>query len=162
MTVHRLALILILPPSLDASGGGGATAPTAPTPVSPASVAALTAQVPPLAARLVTELQQAGANVYSVEVLRPEASFAWIPVPAIRILVGGDRLHAFEYAAADDVEAALRATSADGTQFAGAQMFWLSDPHIYRRDRMMVLYVGKSPAMMELLTRFVGPQVAGL
>ena len=41
------------------------------------------------------------------------------------------------------------------------QYFWMSDPHFYRYDRVIVLYVGTSPAMLDLLTRVLGPQFAG-
>ena len=159
MRARRVAIVAM---AASLAGCGGSTLPGGPPPLSPSTVAALSAQVPPQVARFVADLRGTGANIYAVEVLRPESSFAWIPVPATRILVGGDRLHAFEYATVEDVEAALLGTSPDAQEFASAQVFWLSDPHIYRRDRMIVLYVGTSRGILELLTRFLGPQVAGV
>ena len=107
------------------------------------------------------DLRQAGAEVASAEVLKPQFSFPWIPVPGVRVRIGDQGVTAFEYATVEDVEFALRHTSADGHEFASAQVWWVSDPHIYRSDRLIVLYVGTSPAILDLLARLLGPQFAG-
>ena len=141
--------------------GGGSTAPSPPdappTVASPAPPPALPTQ----AARFVADLRRAGAPVSAAWMLKPHTSFPWIPVPAASVSIDDHRVFAFEYATTEDVEDALRETSADGHEFASAQVSWTSDPHIYRSDRLIVLYVGRSPAMLDLLTRVLGPQIAG-
>jgi len=94
-------------------------------------------------------------------VLKPKSHFPWIPVPAVGISIGDEWISAFEYPTNEEVEDALRHTSADGHEFARAQVWWISDPHIYRSDRLIVLYVGRSEPILDLLGRVLGPQFAG-
>ena len=145
--------------TLCACGGGSA----GPSPVGGPSVASPSPS-PPLptqTARFVDDLQRAGAVVRATEILTPETSYPWIPVPAVRITIEEHWISAFEYPTPEAVNDALRHTSADGHEFASAQVSWISDPHIYQSDRLIVLYVGTSPAMLDLLTRVLGPQFAG-
>ena len=134
---------------------------TAPTPVrAPLETPAPLPVLSPLTARFVDDLHRAGAPVGAAEILS-EAAYPWIRVPAVRISIGEERVAAFEYPTTEEVEAALRHTSADGHEFASAQVSWVSDPHIYRSDRLIVLYVGTSRPLLDLLRRVLGPQVAG-
>ena len=113
--------------------------------------------LPPLAARFVADLRRAGAVVGTAEV----GKHPWIPVPRVAITIDDQWISAFEYETTEAVEDALRHTSADGHEFAGAQVWWISDPHIYRSDRLIVLYVGRSQPILDLLGGVLGPQIAG-
>jgi hypothetical protein len=140
--------------------GGGAMGPS-PTDFPAVASSAPSPAAPPQAARFVADLQRVGAVVGAAEVLEPGSSYPWIPVPAVRISIGGEQVSAFEYATSGELEDALRHTSADGHEFAGAQVSWISDPHIYRSDRLIVLYVGRSQPILDLLDAVVGPPIAG-
>ena len=148
--------------ALAALGGcGGGTA--GPSPVqSPPIESPPPLVLPPQTARFVAELLRAGATARPVEVRLPKASFPWIDAPAALIDVFDGQVWAFEFpttAAAEDV---VRHTSADGHEFASAQVFWISDPHLFRSDRLIVLYVGRSRAILDVLEQVLGPQFAGL
>jgi hypothetical protein len=119
-------------------------------------------EVPPQTARFVLDLQRAGAAARAAEVRLPKTSFPWIDVPAVRINVEDDHVWAFEYPTTAEAEAVERDTSASGHRFAGAQVSWVSDPHIFRFDRLIVLYVGRSRPILDVLERVLGPQFAGL
>lgn len=41
------------------------------------------------------------------------------------------------------------------------QIDWVGPPHFYRRERVIVLYVGTDAAALELLSGVLGPQFAG-
>jgi hypothetical protein len=38
---------------------------------------------------------------------------------------------------------------------------WVAAPHFYQAGRILVLYVGDDPAILELLEGALGPQFAG-
>ncbi len=38
---------------------------------------------------------------------------------------------------------------------------WVAPPHLYRAERLVVLYVGSDPAVQQMLTDLIGPQFAG-
>lgn len=156
----RRALVPVLAMAILSACSGGSLGPS-PADVPAAASPAPSPALPPLAARFVADLQRAGAVVGAAEVLKPNASFLWIPVPKVRISIEDQWLAAFEYPTSEAVEEALRHTSADGHEFASAQVWWISDPHIYRSDRLIVLYVGRSQPILDLLGRVLGPQVAG-
>ena len=141
--------------------GGGNTAPT-PVESPPTAASPRPLEVPPQTALFVVELQQAGATARAAEIRLPKASFPWIDVPAVRIDVEDHYVWAFEYPTTAEAEAVARDTSASGHRFAGAQVSWVSDPHIFRSDRLIVLYVGRSRPILDVLERVLGPQFAGL
>ena len=68
---------------------------------------------------------------------------------------------ALEYAtvSAADAEAAL--VSADGGSIGLSQVSWVSTPHSFRGNRLIVLYVGTDDGVIEVLTDLLGPQFAG-
>jgi hypothetical protein len=38
---------------------------------------------------------------------------------------------------------------------------WVSDPHFYRTDKLLTLYIGTNEEIIELLNEGLGPQFAG-
>lgn len=42
-----------------------------------------------------------------------------------------------------------------------AMITWVEPPHFFRKERVIVLYVGSDPAVIAVLTEFLGPQFAG-
>lgn len=75
--------------------------------------------------------------------------------------VNGEDVQVFVYAdeAAAGKDAAL--VSADGSTIGTAKPFWAGPPHFYRRDRVIVLYVGDAAPVRAALESVLGPQFAG-
>ena len=38
---------------------------------------------------------------------------------------------------------------------------WIAPPHFFRKDRLIVIYLGADPAVLMILTDALGPQFAG-
>lgn len=66
----------------------------------------------------------------------------------------------FEFADAAAAKAAVGTIGADGNP-PNAIVEWVAPPHFYQAGRIVVLYVGEDKAITELLTKTLGPQVAG-
>jgi hypothetical protein len=67
----------------------------------------------------------------------------------------------FEYASATAAGADARQIRADGSGTATTIVDWVAPPHFFLKGRVLVIYVGKDPAVVNLLTSVLGPQFAG-
>ena len=82
-------------------------------------------------------------------------------VPAARVLVNGKDVHVFEYATVSAADAEAARVSADGSSIGSTQVLWISTRHFFRGGRLIVLYVGTDPVVIEALATLLGPQLAG-
>ncbi len=78
------------------------------------------------------------------------------------------QVHAYDDAPL--AEADIRQISPDGGRVdipmpnGGTAMMineWIAPPHFFHQDRLVVLYLGSDPAILEILSGVLGPQVAG-
>jgi hypothetical protein len=106
---------------------------------------------------LVDALRAAGATVELGE-----------PVEQVFFSVGGDILkvngadvQVFEYNSVEAMEADTAQVSSDGGSIGTSMVTWVATPHFYKAGRILVLYVGDDPAILELLEGMLGPQFAG-
>ena len=77
-------------------------------------------------------------------------------VAARPILVDGSTIHAFEYPSAEAAATDVTLMKRDGQPAVPTVITWVSTPRFYRRDQLIVLYVGCSPAIIEALDRTMG------
>jgi hypothetical protein len=87
-------------------------------------------------------------------------TMGFFTVPARQILVGAERLNAFDYPTADRAAADAALISSDAQPNPRAAISWVSRPHFYRQLRVIALYVGCSAEITEALERLLGPPVA--
>ena len=83
---------------------------------------------------------------------------------AWQITVNDEGVQVYEYA--DEAAAAVDAAriSPDGDHFGNpptVSVNWVAPPHFYRAGRLIVLYVGRDPAVLRTLEAALGPQFAG-
>ncbi len=106
---------------------------------------------------LIDNLRQAGATVEPAgEVIQP-----FFSVTGNIIVVNGNDVQVFEYAdtAAAEAEAAL--VSPDGFSVGTTMISWVATPHFYKTDRLIMLYVGDSTGVINVLEDVLGLQFAG-
>ncbi len=82
------------------------------------------------------------------------------------LTVNGERVETFEFASAEEGDAAaggvsatgssIVTTMADGTQRA-SMITWVAPPHFYRAGKLIVLYVGCDGDVIDVLRETVGP-----
>lgn len=120
-----------------------------------------TPEVPgPETSQLIGTLRGQGATVEVAEVM-PHSSMPFFSVPAVRLLVGGASVHVFEYASVSEADAQAARVSGDGSSIGATLVDWVSIPHFFRGDRLIVLYVGTDAALILTLERLLGAQFAG-
>jgi hypothetical protein len=110
---------------------------------------------------LVRALQQQGATVARAAAL-PQSAYPFFSVGPRRIVVNGADVQVFEYANATRANSDASRISPTGTPIGQSQISWMDTPNFYKRDRLIVLYVGHSPDVMKPLEAILGaPFAAG-
>jgi hypothetical protein len=70
-------------------------------------------------------------------------------------------LQLFEYGSSAAAGADAHQIRADGSGTATTTVDWVAPPHFFLKGRVLVIYVGKDPATINLLTSVLGTQFAG-
>jgi hypothetical protein len=116
---------------------------------------------------LITALRNAGAN----PIRTGNVSQPFMSVEGRLIKVSGEQLQVFEYANSTDANSAASHISHDGSTFttssnggsgSSAVVDWVMPPHLYKKDKIVVIYVGTNGKIMQLLTNVLGKQFAGM
>jgi hypothetical protein len=77
------------------------------------------------------------------------------------IAVNGEDVQVFEYDSAEAMQADAAQVASDGGSIGTNMVTWVATPHFYNAGRILVLYVGDDPEIIELLEGVLGPQFAG-
>ena len=106
---------------------------------------------------LIDNLRQAGATVEPAgELTQP-----FFSVNGRVIVVNGGDVQVFEYADAVTAEAEAALVSPDGSSIGTSMVGWVASPHFYRVEKLIVLYVGDSETVTDVLESVLGKQFAG-
>lgn len=127
-------------------------APPTVTPTVPAPATAFTLET------LLSELASAGAQV---QVTPGRITKPYLSVPGIVVRVDGRPVQLFEYADAAALAADVATLAPNAGSIAGVPLTWAATPHFWRRDGLLALAVSDDQALVELLSRVLGPQFAG-
>ncbi len=106
---------------------------------------------------LIDNLRQAGATVEPAgELTQP-----FFSVNSRVIVVNGGDVQVFEYADAAAAEAEAALVSPDGFSVGTSMIGWVASPHFYRVEKLIVLYIGDSEAVTDVLKSVLGQQFTG-
>ena len=109
---------------------------------------------------LMEALQQQGATVTRTGEL-PRSTYGYFSVNAQRMVVNGADVSVFAYPDARRADADAALVSPTGTRIGETSVFWIDTPNFYKRDRLIVLYVGRAPEVTKPLEAVMGPPFAG-
>jgi hypothetical protein len=110
---------------------------------------------------LVRLLEQHGATVARSGSF-PQSSHSYFSVPGSGLMVNDAEVTVFAYPNSDRAAADAAKVSPTGSPIGSTQISWMDTPHLYRRDRLIVLYVGHSADLLKLLEAVFGrPFAAG-
>lgn len=77
------------------------------------------------------------------------------------IKVHGEDVQVFQYADAAAVEAEAAPIARDGMTVGTKKIFWVGAPHFFKKEKLLVLYVGDNPKVLKALAALLGRQFAG-
>jgi hypothetical protein len=90
----------------------------------------------------------------------PASAYPFFTARAQRLVVDGADVQVFQYDTPAQAEGDASSISPTGTPIGRSQISWMDTPHFYRRDRLIVLYVGHSADLSRLLEAVLGPPFA--
>lgn len=73
----------------------------------------------------------------------------------------GDHVQVFEYPSSAKADAQAALVSPDGRTVGTAKPHWLGNPHFYKKERLLVLYLGDNEKVLKALEARLGRQFAG-
>ena len=109
--------------------------------------------------QLVASLRAKSLDVSVSSETAPQTN-GYFSVPSRDVAVAETRLKAFEYGTAGDADADAARISADGQPNPRASIGWISAPHFYKHEQLIVLYLGCDRAMLATLDELIGPAIA--
>lgn len=90
-----------------------------------------------------------------------EVDQPFLTVKGRMIKVRGEDVQAYQYPGAASLEAEVGSISRDGTSVGNRKIHWIGTPHFYKKDKLLVLYLGDSDAVLKTLEALLGRQFAG-
>lgn len=106
---------------------------------------------------LAEALKAQGLNVQGAG----EVSQPFFSVEGRALSVGGENVQVFRYATAEAAGKDAAQVSPDGSSVGTSMMTWVAPPHFYRKDNLLVLYVGTNAEVLRALQSVMGAQFAG-
>ena len=104
-------------------------------------------------------LEQQGASVTRAAAL-PQSAYPFFRVNAQGLIVNAADVQVFVYPNTTRADTDASKVSPTGTPIGQSQISWMDTPHFYKRDRLIVLYVGHSVDVMKPLEAVLGPPFA--
>jgi hypothetical protein len=77
------------------------------------------------------------------------------------ITVNGEQVQVYEYANDDGANTDAARISPDGGTIGNSMVDWIAPPHFYKVGQLIVLYVGTSKTVINILETTLGTQFAG-
>lgn len=108
----------------------------------------------PETSQLILALRDLGATAEVIDIV-PQGS-GLLSAPATRVQLNGATVFVFEFPGVAEADAEARRVPD-----ILAVTRWISAPHFFRGNRLIVLYVGTDAGVIGPLQRLLGPQFAG-
>ena len=108
---------------------------------------------------LVRSFEQEGATVIRSGSL-PPSSHPYFSVAGEGLKVNGADVTVFAYSSDDRAAADAAKVSPTGSPIGQTQISWMDTPHFYKRERLILLYVGHSADLLKVLEAVLGPPFA--
>jgi hypothetical protein len=106
---------------------------------------------------LIKNLRALGAGATTVgDVEQP-----FFSVTGKMIKVHGEDVQVFQFASLAAAEAEVVPISRDGMSVGTRKIFWVGPPHFFKKEKLVVLYVGDDGKVLKSLEAVLGQQFAG-
>jgi hypothetical protein len=106
---------------------------------------------------LVEALKAQGLNVERAD----DVSQPFFSIEGRALTVNGENVQVFRYPTTEAAGREAGQVSPDGSSVGTSMMSWMAPPHFYRKDNVIVLYVGGNGEVLRALQSVLGAQFAG-
>jgi hypothetical protein len=101
------------------------------------------------------------ARSATVKLSNERVSQPFFSTPGRVLYVDGENVWVFSYRTLTAANHDVSKVSRDGMTIGNSKPSWLGTPHFFRRPKLIVLYLGDNPAVLDVLKQTVGIQFAG-
>jgi len=77
------------------------------------------------------------------------------------INVNGEDVQVFEYTKIADADAETSLVSPDGSSVGTNMITWISTPHFFKKEKLIIIYIGDNNNIINGLEKALGKQFAG-
>jgi hypothetical protein len=109
-------------------------------------------------ARLVRRFRAQGASVRSTKERVRQPFFS---VPGRIMKVNNEGIQVFEYSNRATTQNQAKSVSPDGLTIGNSKPSWMSTPHFFKSQKLIVIYVGDDQTILRILQAELGKQFAG-
>ena len=82
-------------------------------------------------------------------------------VPAKIIKIGEDKIQVYEYSSAEEMEKEASMISDEGYKVKNVIINWFKPPHFYKKDNILILYLGDDENIKNELEKIAGNEFIG-
>lgn len=82
-------------------------------------------------------------------------------VPMVVYSVPGGELQIYTFGSSADADRVASSISPDGTKIGTSAPLWIAPPHFFRRDQVIVNYLGTDARVLDALRKVLGSPIAG-
>ena len=107
--------------------------------------------------KLIADLRAQGVTVRR----EGEVSQPFFSVKGRAVSVNGESIQVFIYPDSQSAQSEASQVSGSGTSVGTNMMSWTATPHFFRKDRVVVLYLGENSKVRRALEAVLGAQFAG-
>ena len=90
-----------------------------------------------------------------------EVDQPFLTVKGTMIKVRGEDVQVYQYPNAKAVDSQAAIISRDGVTVGKTKIHWIGTPHFYKKEKLLVLYLGDAEAVLKTLETHLGRQFAG-
>lgn len=108
-------------------------------------------------ASLIENLRAAGVSVEP----EGEVDQPFFSVKGMVIKLYGEHVQVFQYSGATETDAQAALVSRDGSTVGTTKLHWIGPPHFYKKEKLLVLYLGDNDKVIKALEAVFGRQFAG-
>lgn len=108
--------------------------------------------------RLIAKLRRQGAKVKSSKEKVRQPFFS---VTGRIMKVNDESVQVFEYSNLATIQAQAKQISLDGKTIGNSKPSWMSTPHFFKSQKLIVIYVGDDQTILKILQAELGNQFAG-
>ena len=90
-----------------------------------------------------------------------EVDQPFLTVKGTMIKVRGEDVQVYQYANPGAADAEAAKISRDGATVGKTKIHWIGAPHFYKKEKLLVLYLGDDDAVLKTLETLLGRQFAG-
>jgi hypothetical protein len=109
-------------------------------------------------ARLIGKFRGQGATVRST---REKVRQPFFSVPGRIMRINNEAIQVFEYSNPATTESQAKQVSPNGKTIGSSKPSWMSTPHFFKSQKLIVIYVGDDQTILKILQAVLGNQFAG-